>query len=173
MSDEKNTNQPADNDAQLQATGLPVTIHAQYIRDLSFENPGAPESMRGGQDIPEMNVNIGMDARAIENTELKNLYEVSLTISATAARAERPVFLCEVIYGVTVSIGEVVPEDQHHSLLLIEIPRMAFPFARQILADLTSQGGYPPLLLNPVDFHALYLERFKDDLEKAKVAAVN
>ncbi len=173
MSDEKNPNQPAEQNAQLEATGIPVTVHAQYIRDLSFENPGAPDALRGGQDIPEMNVNIGMDTRALDSENISNLYEVSLTISATAARAERPVFLCEVVYGVTVSIGEAVPADQHHALLLIEIPRMAFPFARQILAELTSQGGYPPLLLNPVDFHALYLERFKDDIEKAQAETVN
>ncbi len=167
MSDEKATPQ-ADN---LQAQDLPITIHAQYVRDLSFENPKAPDSMRAGLTMPEMNVNIGMDARSIEDKEIKNLYEVALTISATAERDGEKVFIAELMYGVTVSIGDVVPEDQHHPLLLIEIPRIAFPFARQILATVTSQGGYPPLLLTPVDFQALYMERFKKEIDEARQAA--
>mgnify|MGYP001143676671 CR=1 FL=1 len=121
--------------------------------------------------MPQMNVNIGMDARSLEDENIKNLYEVALTVSATAERDGETVFIAELMYGITVSIGEVVPEEQHHPLLLIEIPRLAFPFARQILATLTSQGGYPPLLLNPVDFQALYLERFKNEIEQAQKAA--
>ncbi len=169
MSDETATPQ-AEN---IQTQDLPITIHAQYVRDLSFENPLAPNSMRAGLAMPEMNVNIGMDARSIEDKELKNLYEVALTISATAERDGEKVFIAELIYGVTVSIGEVVPEDQHHPLLLIEIPRIAFPFARQILATVTSKGGYPPLLLTPVDFQALYMERFKKEIAEAREAAGN
>lgn len=169
MSDETATPQ-AEN---IQTQDLPITIHAQYVRDLSFENPLAPNSMRAGLAMPEMNVNIGMDARSIEDKELKNLYEVALTISATAERDGEKVFIAELIYGVTVSIGDVVPEDQHHPLLLIEIPRISFPFARQILATVTSQGGYPPLLLTPVDFQALYMERFKKEIAEAREAAGN
>jgi len=165
-SEEKTT----DTEAPLEATGLPVVIHTQYIRDMSFENPDAPNSMRAGQSMPEMSVNIGMDARALEQDEIPNLYEVILTISATAKREEDTVFIAEVIYGVTVSIDDIVPEEQHHPLLLIEIPKFAFPFSRQLLASLTTQGGYPPLLLNPVDFQALYMERFKKEIAEAQAA---
>jgi len=167
MSDDKaNAETTADNVSEdmIPAQSLPITIHAQYVRDISFENPDAPLSIRAGQEMPVMDVNIGMDARTLEDDDVKNLYEVALTISAKAIRDEKPVFIAEVIYGVTVSIGDVVPEDQHHPILLIEVPRMAFPFARQILATTVSQGGYPPLLLNPVDFQALYMERFKDEI---------
>ncbi len=170
MSDSKNTEQPPAQE-NIAATDLPVTIHAQYIRDLSFENPDAPNSMRAGLPVPEMDVNIGMDARAIEDENIKNLYEVALTVVATAKRGEDTVFIAELMYGVTVSVGDVVPEDQHHPLLLIEIPRFSFPFARQILATLTSQGGYPPLLLNPVDFQALYMDRFKKEIAEAQATA--
>ncbi len=166
MSDEANNQE-----TKLEATGLPITIHTQYIRDISFENPDAPNSMRAGLKTPDMDVNIGMDARALKDDDIKSLYEVALTISATAKREDKTVFIAEVIYGVTVSIGDIVPEDQHHPLLLIEIPKFAFPFARQILATLTSQGGYPPLLLNPVDFQALYMERFKEEIAKAQKEA--
>ncbi|PCI96870.1 MAG: protein-export chaperone SecB [Alphaproteobacteria bacterium] len=155
---------------ELQTTSLPITIHTQYIRDISFENPDAPNSMRAGLDMPEMNVNIGMDARALDDENVKSLYEVALTISATATRGDKTVFIAEVIYGVTVSIEDSVPEDQHHPLLLIEIPKFSFPFARQILATLTSQGGFPPLLMTPVDFQALYMERFKDEIAEARAA---
>ncbi len=159
---------------QLQASNLPVQIHAQYIRDLSFENPQAPNSLRASAGMPEMNVNIGMDARSIEDDKVKNLYEVVLNITATAKSEEKTVFIAEISYGITVEVGESVPENQHHPLLLIEIPRFAFPFARQILATLTSQGGFPPLMLNPVDFQALYMERFKEEIAQSqKEAAVN
>ncbi len=154
-----------------EAQGLPVTIHAQYVRDISFENPDAPNSLRSAGGAPDMNVNISMDAREIEDKDIENLYEVALTLSATAMRDEKILFIAEVIYGITVSVGDVVPQEQHHPLLLIEIPRLAFPFARQILATMTSQGGFPPLLLNPVDFEALYLDRFKDEIEAARAEA--
>ncbi len=157
--------------AAPEAQGLPVTVHAQYIRDISFENPEAPMSLRNAAANPEMNVNISMDARELEDKDIDNLYEVALTLSATAMHDGKPLFVAEVIYGTTVSVGDVVPEEQHHPLLLIEIPRLAFPFARQIMATLTSQGGYPPLLLNPVDFEALYMDRFKDEIEAAQAEA--
>lgn len=144
---------------------MPINVHSQYVKDISFENPNAPYSLRAGQDFPEMDVNIGMDARTIESEKIKNLHEVTITINAEAKRDDKTVFVGEVIYGVMVSIGEEVPEESYHPLLLIEVPRMAFPFARQIMADLTTKGGYPPLLLTPVDFHALYVERFKDNIK--------
>ena len=93
--------------------------------------------------------------------------------NAIANRGDEPAFIAELQYGVTCSIGEDVPEDNHHPLLLIEMPRMVFPFVRQIIADTTIQGGYPPLLLNPVDFHALYMSRFSQDIEEAQKSSKN
>lgn len=158
-------------DTNLQAGQMPINIHAQYIRDLSFENPLAPNSLR--QDLqPDMDVNIGMDAREIEDEKIDDLYEVILNVRATAKNGDQTIFIAEVQYGVTVSLHGV-PEDQHHPLLLIEIPRLAFPYVRQILTDVTSQSGFPPLMLAPFDFHSMYLERFKDELEASKEAAKN
>lgn len=164
MSDETNTAE-----AQATAAELPVNIVAQYIRDVSFENPNAPESLKleGGQ--PEMDVNIGLDARKID--EKSSLYEVVLSVQANAMRGEDPVFICEVHYGMTVEIGEEVPEDNHHPLLFIEIPRQAFPFVRQIVSNLVSQGGFPPLFLAPVDFHQLYMQRFAGEIKAAQETA--
>lgn len=152
-------------DKTLQAQGLPVTVHAQYVRDISFENPNAPEALRLGQKPPAMDVNIGMDARALDDKDIKNLFEVILSVRAEAKRGDQTVFLAEIIYGITVEIGDSVPENNHHPLLLIEIPKLAFPFVRKLLSDLTTEGGFPPLLLNPVDFHALYMQRFAKDLK--------
>ncbi len=152
-----------------QGASMPINILAQYIRDVSFENSNAPDSLRTGLSNPEMDINIGMDARKIPSEEMKNLYEVVVNLRASAMRGEDPVFILELQYGVTVVLSEI-PEDNHHALLLIEIPRLAFPFIRQIVSDLTVNGGYPPLILNPVDFHALYMERFKDEIEESKAA---
>lgn len=161
----------APGDSQMVAQDMPVTVHAQYIRDLSFENPNAPDALRAGNTPPEMDINIGMDARELEDPNIKNMYEVALNVRAEAFRGEDPVFIVELMYGVTVSIGEGVPQESHHPLLMIEIPRLAFPFVRQIISNITVQGGYPPLLLNPVDFHALYLQRFGPEIEAAQKEA--
>ncbi len=148
---------------------MPIVIHAQYVKDLSFENPNSPDSLRGQAEPPEMEVNIGMDARKLPDDKMKNLFEVALNVRAVAKRGDDTVFIAELQYGMTVSLNDI-PEDQQHPILLIEIPRMAFPYARQILSELTIQGGYPPLLLSPVDFHALYVDRFKDEIAAAKKA---
>jgi preprotein translocase subunit SecB len=157
---------------QQVAPDMPINILAQYIRDLSFENPQAPEALKAGQKPPEMELNIGMDARKIESKEVENLYEVVLNLRAAAMRDKEPVFVTELQYGVTVALNGV-PEDNHHPLLLIEIPRLAFPYARQIMSEVTVQGGYPPLMLNPIDFQALYMERYKDEIEESKQATKN
>ena len=148
----------------ISANELPLVIHAQYIRDLSFENPNAPDSLRAGQNQPEMDINIGMDARKLEDSDMENLYEVVVNVRAAATRGEDAMFIVELQYGVTVQLTGI-PEDQHHPVLFIEIPRLAFPYVRQIISDATIQGGFPPLLLSPVDFQALYMERFKGELE--------
>lgn len=170
MSTEKNKSGFDETRGMPQDGNLPIAIHAQYIKDISFENPNTPDSLRGGKTMPLMDVNIGMDARKIVDEKMDNLYEVVLNVRAVAKREEDTVFIAELQYGMTVSINNL-PEENHHPLLLIEIPRLAFPYARHILSELTVQGGYPPLLLNPVDFQALYMDRFKDEIEKARQEA--
>ncbi len=154
-------------DENVTAPGMPINILAQYVRDVSFENPMAPDSLRAGLPSPEMEINIGMDARKIPADDMENLYEVVVNLRAAAMRDEDPVFILELQYGVTVVLNDI-PMDNHHPVLLIEIPRLAFPYMRQIVSDLTTQGGYPPLILNPVDFQALYMERFQDEIAQAQ-----
>lgn len=142
---------------------LPIVIHTQYIKDLSFENPNAPESLRAGQtEKPSLDVNIMLDARKIEDEQLTALYEVVMTVRASSKRGDRTDFIAEVAYAAAVSLNDV-PEDKHHPLLFIEIPRQLFPFVRLIISNVTQGGGYVPLALNPVDFGAMYKSRFAAD----------
>lgn len=151
---------------------MPINILAQYVRDISFENPNTPDSLRAGLPNPKMDINIGMDARKIPSDDIDNLYEVVVNLRALAERDEEPVFILELQYGITVVLTGI-PEDNHHPVLLIEIPRLAFPYMRQIVSDLTVHGGFPPLTLNPLDFQTLYMERYKDEIEAAQAELKN
>jgi len=138
---------------------MPLTIHAQYIKDMSFENPNAPASLQnkdGG--APVMDVNVNLDTVPMEK---EGWFEVTLKVNTTATRNESTLFIAELVYGVVASVDANVPEHHVHPLLMIEVPKMAFPFARQILCDAVIGGGYPPLLLNPVDFEGLYVQQYK------------
>jgi preprotein translocase subunit SecB len=141
------------------APSAPLILHAQYIKDLSFENPNAPDSYRAGQSNPKTDLSINVDAQALNDPSIENLFEVTMRVTAKATRDEKTVFLADILYGVTVSI-HTIPESQFHAMLLVEVPRIAFPYVRKILADTIQDGGYPPLLLSPVDFTALYLNKF-------------
>lgn len=151
---------------------LPVMVHAQYVKDISFENPSAPYSLRAGLSQPKMEVNVMLDAHPLEDAQVKSLYEVSMRLSVRALRDEQTLYIAEVVYGVAASMPNVA-EEHHHPLLLIEIPKLAFPFARKVLADLIQDGGYPPLLLGPVDFAAMYVARFAKKDEAVSSSAVN
>ncbi len=136
------------------AEGPGIRILAQFIRDLSFENPRAPESLRGGAAQPQIDLGVEMNARSRDD----GLFEVDLKLSAKAARDDGPVFVVELLYGGVFQITGVGPEDME-PVLLIECPRYLFPFARQIIAEVTSNGGYPPFLLDPIDFAGVYQAR--------------
>ncbi|PZP57345.1 MAG: protein-export chaperone SecB [Micavibrio aeruginosavorus] len=162
-------NQPTD-EKMPASPGLPLIIHTQYVKDISFENPSAPHSMRQGLPAPKMDLNINLDARNLDDLKLKDLYEVTIKISAKAMRDGEAVFIAEILYGVAVSFQDSVPQDQRHPLLMIEVPRLAFPFVRQIMSDLTQGGGFPALLLGPVDFYAMYMARFGKEDQPLKEA---
>lgn len=154
-------NQPQDpQQGQLQAA--PLVIHAQYVKDLSFENPHAPDSLRPGQDTPQMGVNVGLTLEKVENP---NVYELTLHIEARATRGQQIVFIAELDYAVLASVNGL-SEKQHHPLLMIEAPKLAFPFARQILATVTAQGGFPPVMLSPVDFEGLYIQQYHSQMQQ-------
>ena len=130
---------------------MPLTVHGQYIKDLSFENPRAPQSLIE-QKQPQLNLNVSVATRQFD----PKTFEVALSIEASAQTPEKePLFMLELIYAGTVSIGEV-PQEAFGPLLFIETPRLLFPFARAVVANATREAGFPPLNIAPVDFVALY-----------------
>lgn len=125
-------------------------INFQYVKDLSFENPRAPQSLVQQPAQPDVAINVDVKAQNL-NPEA---YEVVLTITATANAEEQPVFLVELAYAAVVTVRNA-PEPLMSSLILVEAPRIIFPFARAIIANATRDGGFPPLMINPIDFAEL------------------
>ena len=143
---------PAPTPPPGQPRGQPqLLVRAQYVKDLSFENPGAPKSLARRDGQPEIAVNVDVTGNRLS----PNQYELVLAITATARTGGETTFIAELVYGAVMSV-ENVPIERAEPLVLIEGPRLLFPFARNIMADLTRDGGYPPLLLQPMDFAALY-----------------
>jgi preprotein translocase subunit SecB len=131
-----------------------IRILAQFIKDLSFENPRAPESLRAGAPAPQIDLAVELNAQAREG----GLFEVELKLMAGAKRESEAVFQIELVYGGMFQVVGV-ESDELEQVLLIECPRYLFPFARRMIADLTAEGGFPPLMLEPIDFAAIYLAR--------------
>ncbi|MBV8890205.1 MAG: protein-export chaperone SecB [Alphaproteobacteria bacterium] len=127
-----------------------LIVNAQYVQDLSFENPRAPQTLMQPAGQPSVEVNVDVKARNLG----PELYEVVLTIGATAKAGADTVFLVELAYGAVVTIRNV-PEPMLGPLILVETPRLMFPFARAIIANATRDGGFPPLMINPIDFGEL------------------
>ena len=146
--------------AAEQADAPGIRILAQFIRDLSFENPRAPESLRAGPAQPQIDLGVEMNARGRED----GLYEVDLKLSATAQREDGALFIVELLYGGLFQITGVAGEEME-PVLLIECPRYLFPFARRVIADVTAEGGFPPFLLDPIDFAGVYASRKAQEQE--------
>lgn len=140
----------ANNQDQTAAQGPRMQILSQYIRDLSFENMAAQKSLSSDQQ-PDINVQVNLDA----SKKGEDVFEVILKLNISAAAGEHAVFLMELEYGGNFKI-ENVPEEQLHPFLMIECPRMIFPFVRRIVSDVTRDGGFPPLNVDNIDFLQLY-----------------
>ncbi len=142
----------ADQNPQPQQPRL--NILAQFIRDLSFENAVAQKGLTGGDVQPEITVQVSLDAR---KRGAENQYEVisKYKVTSTNTVDKSTLFLCELDYAGVFQV-EGVPEDQLHPFLMIECPRLLFPFARRIMSDVTRDGGFPAFNMDPVDFVALY-----------------
>jgi len=128
-----------------------VNVLAQYVKDFSFENPNAPQSLQPREAGPQLNINVNVGARPLSATE----FEVDLSLQARAGQGAEVIFAVELVYSGLFRITNV-PEEHLHPFVLIECPRLLFPFARQIVADATRNGGFPPLMIDPIDFVALY-----------------
>ena len=129
---------------------------AQYIKDLSFENPNAPRSLNPGSQ-PQINVQVAVSGNAATETEV----EVELKLEGQADIPGTVLFSFALVYAGVFRIQNV-PQEHMHPLMMIECPRILFPFAREIVANAVRNGGFPPLLLDPIDFLALYQQRMAE-----------
>ena len=138
-----------------------IFINAQYLKDLSFENPNPLDAYKKNDEKPEIQVNIHTAVKKLPD----NAFEVTLDLKTEAKKKDKISFICEVSYAGIFTLNQV-PAEHEKPLLLIEAPRMLFPFARNILAEVTRDGGYPPLMLNPIDFAALYRKQMEEKQKK-------
>lgn len=162
MADEQGA-QPAAPGAQptgQDATQPKLVLLNQYIRDLSFENPRAPASLADGEGRPQVEVQVQIETR---RDDTLGRFEVALKVNATGKRQGGIGFVVELDYRGLFEIGgfqqNVLPQ-----VLLVECPRLLFPFARRIVADAVRDGGFPPLFLDPIDFLTLYRQRLQQEL---------
>ncbi len=148
---DQNAGQP---DPAAAVGGQPMMmVNAQYLKDFSFENPNAPQSL---QQTGEPNVQIAIDVNAGQVAD--KAFEVTLALRAEGKTGENTLFIVEIAYAGIFSLGEV-PDEYKAPLLYIEAPRQLFPFARAIIADAVRDGGFPPLMIQPVDFVSMYQQR--------------
>ena len=152
--------------AAPEAPQMKMQVLAQFIRDMSFENAVAQKGLADANVQPEIQVQVSLDAR---KRTADNQYEVITKFKVTSANKsdKTPLFLMELEYGGIFHI-EGVPEEQLHPFLLIECPRMLFPFVRRIVSDVTRDGGFPPLNIDTVDFLALYRQELARRAEAQK-----
>ena len=144
--------------ADNSGNGVPFMIGAQYIKDLSFENPRGVETLSALQQNPDVSVDVSTNATQIGD---EGMFEVSLFVRAEATLKDKPVFIVELTYSGIVQVSGV-PDEQVKPIVLIEGPRHLFPFARAIVSNAVRDGGFPPLLINPIDFGALYVQQHVD-----------
>ncbi|MCL7998575.1 protein-export chaperone SecB [Brucella sp. 21LCYQ03] len=141
-----------------------LNILTQYIKDLSFESPGAPLSLRPREKAPSININVNVNANPLSETD----FDVVLTLEAKAVDGKDVLFNTELTYGGVFRI-QGIPQEHMLPLLFIECPRLLFPFARQIVADATRNGGYPPLMIDPIDFAQMFQARMAEEEAKNAV----
>ena len=141
----------AKQEGQQNIPSIPITIHGQYIKDLSFEIPDPFMHLDQSNENPTINLNVEVKAGQAPD----NRFAVDLHVTAEATQKKKQAFLLELTYTGIFSIGDV-PEEALPPVLLVECPRLLFPFARSIVANVTREGGFPPLSLTPIDFFEIY-----------------
>jgi preprotein translocase subunit SecB len=150
---------PATNGGGAQAQPSPeqmpsLNALAQYAKDFSFENPNAPRSLAPQQQGPTINIQVNVNAKQLAETD----FEVDLKLEGNGKVGNEVLFAFDLTYG-GVFRARNIPAEQIHPVIMIECPRLLFPFARQIVADAVRNGGFPPLYIDPIDFVALYRQK--------------
>jgi preprotein translocase subunit SecB len=132
-----------------------IQIISQYVKDLSFENPSMGVNVRQ----PQIDFSVDLQARRVSET---GPFEVLLKLRVNAVQEEKTLFLLEIAYGGLFGLDKI-PEEALQPVLLIEAPRLMFPYVRRIISDLVSDGGLPPLMIEPIDFAQLYRTKMQQD----------
>jgi preprotein translocase subunit SecB len=131
-----------------------LNVLVQYIKDFSFENPNAPRSLDPQEKSPNISIQVNVNARQLAETD----FEVSLVLEGSAGEEATTLFKFELEYAGVFRVRNV-PAAEAQPIVMIECPRLLFPFARQIVADAVRSGGFPPLFIDPIDFQALFRQR--------------
>ena len=147
MADDATSTEPLANGAD---TSPAIGLLTQYVKDLSFENPNAPASLQA-QGQPQIDVQVNVSVNRVG----EEVYEVGLKVETRATVENQISFAIDVLYAGLFGLRNI-PEEALEPFLLVEAPRILFPFARRVIADATRDGGFPPLLLEPIDFSSLY-----------------
>lgn len=153
MAEQQGANGAGDQPAGTADTLPQVGVIAQYVKDMSFENPNAP-AVYQWQGQPQMDVQFNIGSQIVG----QDVHEVVLKVEITAKANEGTAFQMELLYGGLFALKNI-PEEQMQPFLLAEAPRILFPFARRIISEATIDAGFPPLLLDPIDFAGLYMQR--------------
>jgi len=141
-----------------------LNVLTQYIKDLSFESPNAPKALHAREKTPPINISINVNATSMDDDN----YDVTLTLNAKAGEENDVMFNIELVYGGVFKIQNI-PQEHLTPVIFIECPRILFPFARQIIADATRNGGFPPLMIDPIDFGMLFQRRMAEENAKTQV----
>ncbi len=137
----------------------PFFINDQYVKDFSFENPNYLIKYRKSKEQPQVSVNVETNVSKVQDGH----YEVSMKIDVKSFIGNKDIFVLELVYGALVTVDQKLANDVLEPILLVHCPFLMFPFVRGIVADTTRNGGYPPLLLEPIDFASLYVEKKKKE----------
>ena len=143
-------------------------VIGQYIKDFSFESPNAYKILSGPGKNPNLQISVNVNAEKLNDQE----YEVVLDFKAAAKDDENVIYNIEILYAGCFRLQNI-PQEALRPLLLIDCPALMFPFVRRLVADITREGGFPPLLLDPLDFASLYRNRLAQEAEKTQSHQVN
>ena len=156
----------ADGGAQANQAAPQLNVLAQYVKDLSFENPNAPRSLQQQQAQPQINIQINVNAKPLAESD----YEVELKIEGRAEVPGLVLFSFDLLYAGVFRIVNV-PQENLPAIVMIECPRLLFPFARELIATAVRNGGFPPLMIDPVDFVSLYRQKMESQQPAAPPTA--
>jgi preprotein translocase subunit SecB len=154
------------NGANIDQNTMPaLNALGQYTKDFSFENPYAPRSLAPSNEPPPINISVNVNAKKMSDTD----YEVELVLEGGAGEGQNTLFKFELNYAGVFRVRNI-PDDQVHPVILIECPRLLFPFARQLIAEAVRNGGFPPLYIDPIDFGSLYAQRMQAEQQGQKLS---